>query len=66
MTKPADHIVDIEIARELGMRLQKEYLINQAEFFCSKLVDSTAFHPDQKVTQGQVKSANQLLEYLRR
>lgn len=65
MTKPADHIVDIEIAREFGMRIQKEYLIKQAESFCSKLVESAAFHPDQKVTQGQIKTANELLEYLK-
>lgn len=68
--RTAEEIVAVELAkdqgREFGMRLQKDYLISQAEKWCSKPVESAAFSPEQGVTQGQIKTAKELLEFLKR
>lgn len=61
-----EHLAEIQTAREQGMLLQKEYLIKQAEMWCNRPVDSAALHPDQKVTQGQIRPANYLLEFLKK
>lgn len=54
----------IQEAREFGMRLQKAFILKRARDWCEKPSDSAAFHPDQHITQGQVKTAKELLEFL--
>ncbi len=50
---------------ERGMRLYKNFMLNLAEAYCEKPSDSAAFHPN-TVKQGQVKTAQDLLEHLKR
>jgi len=54
-----------QLSEELGYYRGRDYLIKAAEIWCEKLVESAAFSPDQKVTQGQIKTARELLEYLK-
>jgi hypothetical protein len=39
-------------------------IIAEAEKMCATPADSAAFHPGQKVTQGKIKTAQNLLDYL--
>lgn len=66
MSDLSDQIAALQVAREQGMLMQKEYLIKQAELWCNSLSESAAFHPDQKVKEGQVRNAFELLEYLKK
>lgn len=58
-------ISDICLAEERGYARGKALFLKAAEIWCQKLFESAAFHPDQKVTQGQMRSANELLKHLK-
>lgn len=59
-----DALIMIELAEERGIRTGKNRIIEAAEDWCNKPSDSAAFHPEQQVKQGQIKTANELLKYL--
>ena len=60
MTSKIDH----HILKELEEIRSYDKLIRLAMIYCKQPVYSSAFHPAQKVTQGQVKTAQNLLDYL--
>ena len=60
-----DTIILTELAEERGFRNGKTFILNQIEAWCNMLSDSAAFHPTQNVRQGQIKTANELLKYLK-
>lgn len=60
----ADPFIDAVLAEQRGIRTGKNRIIEAAENWCNKPSDSAAFHPEQQVKQGQVKTANELLKYL--
>jgi hypothetical protein len=64
--KSADHIVDIECSYDTGRARGRENLLLEAEHWCNKPHESAAFSPEQNIKQGQVKTANELLEYLKK
>lgn len=64
--KPADHIIDVDCAYDAGWARSRAQLLHEAEEWCKRLHESAAFSPEQRVTQGQMMSANDLLEYLKK
>lgn len=58
--------IEIELAEQRGYSTGKKALMARIEQWCETLSESSAFHPSQRVTQGQVKTANELLEFLRK
>lgn len=60
-----DTIIMTELAEERGFRNGKKALMARIDLWCNTPSNSAAFHPEQKVTQGQVKTANELLKYLK-
>jgi len=59
-------IADLQLSEALGYETGKAFIIKAAEIWCSKPVESAAFSPEQNIKQGQIKTANELLEYLKR
>lgn len=66
MINHENNISLMQLSEELGYSRGKQAMIKDAELWCDKPHESAAFHPDQKVTQGQIKTANELLEYLKK
>ena len=63
--KTAEQIALEQMARESGMLMQKDYLLERARIFCEAPAESAAFHPEQKIRNGQIKTADDLFKFLK-
>ena len=63
-SKTAEQIALEQMARESGMLEQNIRMLERARMFCNTPADSAVFHVGQRIRQGQIKTADELLRFL--